>query len=87
MLTLIELRLALISYQDYHMFLLTLAGPCVVSTGAAGEWSTGLLQPPYLDVRPLLGMPKPVKRKSRRGRDKYARTFSYQDHHMLCLSR
>ena len=35
--TLIELRLALISYQDYHMLLLTLAGrrwPCIGIAGA-----------------------------------------------------
>ena len=48
--TLIELRLALISYQDYHMLLLTLAGSCSPSSvPPAARWRAPL----PLSTRPL----------------------------------
>ena len=52
MLLLVELRQALISYQDYHMVLLTIAGQCSVLLGPNGAGKsttismlTGLIPP------------------------------------------
>ena len=81
--TLIELRLALVSYQDYHILLLTLAG---AAARAARPDRRGEVRGEEGRAGGRLWLGGAFRRERCRRRSLChvrARTFSYQDHHML----